>query len=210
MTFSLPRQRKWRPSSQCLMVPKGCSLVCCRSFCLRTSLRMNTMTRFSARFDFPKLLCGECWITSEIGWQRETRVAVHNHGHIDAVAPDVDVLRFPRIGAAVGTASAGLPAGVDGSVPRVLFPEQLPAHGAGHRAVPVMDEAAHLPQQLHLHADVRVFIAVRQHAGAETGLNVLRFLGGLLRRARYPSRRNPARTPAPPGPGWIPRPRPRR
>ena len=112
--------------------------------------------------------------------EEETRVAVHDDGHVDAVSPDVDVLRLPRIGAAVGAGSAGLPAGVDGSIPRVLFPEQLPAHGADHRAVPVTDEAAHLPQRLHLHADVRVFIAVRQHAGAEAGLNVLRFPGGLL------------------------------
>ena len=110
----------------------------------------------------------------------EARVAVHEDGHIDAVAPDVDFFRLPRIGAPVGAGSAGLPAGIDGSVPRILFPEQLPAHGAGHRAVLVADEAAHLPQRLHLHADVRVFIAVRQHAGAEAGLNVLRFLGGLL------------------------------
>ena len=77
--------------------------------------------------------------------EREARVAVHDDGHVDAVSPDVDVLRLPRIGAAVGAGSAGLPAGIDGSVLGVLFPEQLPAHGAGHCAVLVSDEAAHLP-----------------------------------------------------------------
>ena len=116
----------------------------------------------------------------------EARVAVHDDGHVDAVAPDVDVLRLPRIGAPVGTGSAGIPAGVDGSILGVLFPEQLSAHGAGHRAVRVADEAADLPQRLHLHANVRVFIAVRQHAGAEAGLNILRFLGALLSRRDLP------------------------
>ena len=44
--------------------------------------------------------------------ERETRVAVHNHGDVEAVAADVDVLRLSGIGAAVGAGSAGLPAGV--------------------------------------------------------------------------------------------------
>lgn len=107
----------------------------------------------------------------------ETRVAVHNHRDVNAVSADVDVLRIFRIGAAVGTGSAGLPAGVDGSVLRILFTEQLSAQGTGHRAVLVADKAADLPKRLHLHANVRAFVAVRQHAGVKAGLNVLRFFG---------------------------------
>ena len=137
------------------------------------------MTRFSARFNLPKLLCGALCATSGIGWSGRSGVAVHEHGHVLAVATDVDVLLLPRVCTAVGAGPAGFLAGVFRAVLRFLFLKQLPANGTGDPPVFVADEATELPQRLNLDANVTARIAVRQHPGMEAGLNVLRALGSL-------------------------------
>ena len=55
-------------------------------------------------------------------------IAVHDDGNVGAVSADVDVLLALGIGAAVGTGTARLAAGILGAVFGVPLPEQLPFH----------------------------------------------------------------------------------
>ena len=101
-------------------------------------------------------------------------IAVHDDGNVSAVPADVDVLLAPGIGAAVGTGAAGFAAGILGAVFGIPLLEQLSAHGTGHSAVLVADEAADVAEGLNLYADIGALVAVRQYPGVETGLNILR------------------------------------
>ena len=106
-------------------------------------------------------------------------ITVHDDGDVGAVPADVDVLLPLGIGAAVGTGAAGLAAGILGAVFGVLLFEELSAHRTRHCAVLMADKAADVAEGLNLYADVGTLIAIRQHAGVEAGLDILRLCGGL-------------------------------
>ena len=109
-------------------------------------------------------------------------VGVHDDGNVGAVPADVDVLLSPGIGAAIGAGAAGFATGILGAVFGIPLFEQLPSHGTGHSAVLVADEAADIAEGLNLDADVGAFVAVRQHAGVEASLDILRLRGGFYLR----------------------------